>query len=162
MKVTYKKSFDENFHKFKPAWFNTFNKEEIINNIKKTIYNFLKLDDRKVLGFKEIRFENIDLLDEFIELFPNTKVILHYKEDTHSQTNSKSSNNWWTAKDLKHLEKRNNDMKNKYNSKKNNTNYYLSTFEKLFNQDEVEKMFNFLGHKLDVDAYKKIINNDRN
>ena len=156
---TFKTSFNDDVHKFKPAWYNTFDKIETVNNIKKTIYNFLKLDNRKVLGFREIRFTNLDLIDEFIELFPNTKVILHYKEDVESQINSKNHGNWWKPKHKQEIINRNNKMKKKYKSNQNY--YYLSTFENLFIRDEVEKLFKFLGHKLDVTKYKKIINNDR-
>ena len=76
-------TYDELIKKnIKPAWYNSYIIEEVTENIKNTILSILTKNDIKnelgVLGYKEIRwFNNLYLLDEFLELFPNTKIILH-------------------------------------------------------------------------------------
>ena len=144
---------------YKPCWKNNFIFKEFKYNLKKIIYDFLYVKYKKILGFKEIRFSKLDLLDEFIELFPNTKIILHCKEDTYSQTHSESKANWLKPEDEEILKRRNAEMKAKQLS--NPVNYYYSSFENMFDVKEMEKLFNFLGYEIDKVKYTEIINDDR-
>ena len=148
-----------NHSSYKPCWENSFVFKEFKYNLKKIIYDFLYVKYKKILGFKEIRFFKLDLLDEFIELFPNTKIILHYKENTYSQTYSESKANWFKPEDEEILKRRNAEMKAKQLS--NPVNYYYSSFENMFDVKEMEKLFNFLGYEIDKVKYTEIINDDR-
>ena len=108
---------------------------------------------KKVIGYKEIRYFNqIALIDEFIELFPNTKVICHISDDIDRQCKS----GWWKESDKESLIKQSNQYM-EYCT--NNQNCYLSYMKYLFDIDEVKKIFLFLGEKLDEDKYYHIINN---
>ena len=147
------------YSSYKPCWENNFVFKEFKYNLKKIIYDFLYVKYKKVLGFKEIRFFKLDLLDEFIELFPNTKIILHCKENTYSQTHSESKANWLKPEDEEILKRRNAEMKAKQLS--NPVNYYYSSFENMFDVKQMEKLFNFLGYEIDKVKYTEIINDDR-
>lgn len=138
------------------GWYNNYDIENVKNNIKNTILSILNNDkSKKILGFKEIRyFDCIHLIDEFIELFPNTKVICHISDDLERQSKSK----WWKEKynSKEYLEKYNNQL---INYSKNNKNCYLSYMKNLFNINEINKMFIFLGEELHENKYNYIINN---
>ena len=149
----------DNYSSYKPCWENNFVFKEFKYNLKKIIYDFLYVKYKKVLGFKEIRFFKLDLLDEFIELFPNTKIILHCKENTYSQTHSESKANWLKPEDEEILKRRNAEMKAKQLS--NPVNYYYSSFENMFDVKQMEKLFNFLGYEIDKVKYTEIINDDK-
>ena len=138
------------------AWYNCYNFENVKNNIKNTILSILTNDEsKKILGFKEIRyFDCIHLIDEFIELFPNTKVICHISDDLERQCKSKWWKNQYNSKE--YLEDYNNQL---ISYSKNNKNCYLSYMKNLFNIDEIKKMFNFLDEELDEKLYNYIINN---
>ena len=144
----------------KPSWYNSYDYKEVINNIKNTIISILINNSNKelqILGYKEIRwFNNLDLLDEFLELFPNTKIICHLSDNLDKQIQS----GWW-KKDL--------DLSREYLSKYNeqlityaskNKNCYLSYMKNLFNIDEIKKIFLFLDEPFDEKEYNFIINNN--
>jgi len=144
----------------KPCWLNYFDIDDYKINIKGLITKLITNNhtDKKVVGFKEIRYyENTHLIDEFLELFPNTKVICHYKENINSQANSKSKNNWWTEKDKDHLLEYNKILKD-YSSSRDFA--FEFTFEKMFEIEEVKKLFDFLGEDIDIEKYQNIINNN--
>jgi hypothetical protein len=144
----------------KPAWYNCYDFIEVKNNIKNTIISILiknnYIENIKILGYKEIRwFDNLYLLDEFVELFPDTKIICHLDDNIDRQ--SKSS--WWKNDNnaKTHLLNYNNQLIN-YASK--HKNCYLSYMKNLFNIDEVKKMFLFLNEPFNEEEYKFIINNN--
>jgi len=137
-------SYDELLQKsIKPAWYNSYNLIEIQNLIKKQIIKMFKNSDTTILwGFKEIRYENknIELLREFKELFPNVKVIIHIREDI--ETQSKSS---WFKEDPNakvFLEKQNRNFKKFY--EKNKDFCFFNTFEKIFDMENMQKLFEFI------------------
>jgi hypothetical protein len=143
----------------KPAWYNCFYLEEVKNNIKNTIISILvrseSISNYRIIGYKEIRFFNkLHLLDEFVELFPNTKIICHLSDNLERQCKS----DWWKLDEnsKQHLLDYNNQLIN-YASNKDNC--YLSYMKNLFDIDEVEKMFLFLGEKLNKEEYDLIISN---
>ena len=122
----------------------------IQNQLKKILDN-----NNTILGFKEIRYsECVDLLDTFIELFPNTKIICHYRENVDLQCKS----GWWTEKDKNNLLEYNEQLINYCN--KNNKYCYLSTMEEMLNIEYIKKMFIFLEENFDKNKYKYILNDN--
>jgi hypothetical protein len=157
-KMRIKEYYEETTIK-KPSWYNCYDFETVKNNIKNTILSILNNNDKslRIIGFKEIRYlNNIYLIDEFIELFPNTKVICHIDDNLDRQSNS----GWW---------KKNKNSRNtleKYNKQlidycKCNPNTYLSYMKNLFDINEMINMFNFLEEKFNEKKYKYIIDNSK-
>ena len=140
----------------KPSWYNCFDFENVKNNIKNTILSIIKGNlENNIIGFKEIRyFGLIHLIDEFIELFPNTKVICHIDDDLDRQCKS----GWWNNDRLKshqHLSEYNKQLINYSN---NNKNCYLSNMKNLFDINEMKKLFEFLEEEFNEEQYNYIIN----
>jgi len=119
------------------------------------IYNEIS---KKVIGFKEIRFfGQTYLIDQFIELFPNTKVICHIDDNINRQSQS-WDRQWGDMKNSKeHLIEYNNQL---INYSKSNENCYLSYMKNLFIINEIKKIFEFLGEELNEEKYNYIINNN--
>jgi len=147
----------------KPCWYNHFDKEKIIDDLKNIIIQFLNYEGNAInIGFKEIRYNdsNIHLLPKFIELFPNTKIILHMKKDIASQSKS----DWWAKNPEAYLflEKKNNVLLEYYKNNKDN-NTYVSYFEDLFDLDKVKNIFTFLNLEQYFDKNKvtEILNNNQ-
>jgi hypothetical protein len=160
-KLTLKKynflTYDElKQNNIKPCWYNSYDFEDVKESIKNTILKILSKHDCNILGYKEIRwFNNLHLLDEFIELFPNTKVICHLSDDIERQCKS----DWWGNNievSRNHLILYNQQLI-EYVS--NNNNCYLSYMKNLFNVEEVKKIFLFLDEPFDENEYRNIINN---
>lgn len=141
--------------KKKPAWYNCYDFKSVKNNIKNTILSIITNDNsKKIIGFKEIRyFKQTYLIDEFIELFPNTKVICHIDDNIDRQCTS----GWWSIDSKEHLTEYNNQL---INYSKSNENCYLSYMKNLFIINEIKKMFEFLGEELNEEKYNYIINNN--
>ena len=101
-------SYVEGKTKIKPAWYNCYDFENVKNNIKNTILSIITNDNsKKVIGFKEIRyFKQTYLIDEFIELFPNTKVICNIDDNIDRQCTS----GWWSIDSKEHLTEYNNQL----------------------------------------------------
>lgn len=145
----------------KPAWYNCYDIEEVRKNIKKTIVSILTKNNcnYRVLGYKEIRWcNNLHLLDEFLELFPNTKIICHLSDNLDKQICS----DWWSEdKEASriHLLKYNEQLIQRASNDR--TNCYLSYMKNLFDVEEVKKMFLFLEEPFeDETGYNFIINNN--
>ena len=138
----------------KPSWYNSYNYNEIVNQIKQMIITMFKKDENtKVWGFKEIRYDKISIhyLSEFKELFPQTKVILHIRENVDSQSQSGwHKTNPYAIQELKKLNQYFIDFSNK-----NSEWCYLFTFEQMLDKTNIENMFCFLNHQ-DVYDEKKI------
>ena len=97
-------SYVEGKTKIKPAWYNCYDFENVKNNILSIITND---NSKKVIGFKEIRyFKQTYLIDEFIELFPNTKVICNIDDNIDRQCTS----GWWSIDSKEHLTEYNNQL----------------------------------------------------
>lgn len=131
-------SYVEGKTKIKPAWYNCYDFENVKNNIKNTILSIITNDNsKKVIGFKEIRYyEKIYLIDHFIELFPNTKVICHIDDNINRQCTS----GWWTENSKEYLTEYNNQL---IIYSKSNKNCYLSYMKNLFIINEIKKCLNF-------------------
>lgn len=153
-----KKDISKIFEKrMKPAWFNTFDFEDVKQNIRKMIISLFKQHENiNVWGFKEVRYDGkLELLKEFHELFPQTKVILNIRENLNKQ--SKSS---WFKNDpnsLEKIEKETNDIINFY--KENRRFCFLNTLERMYNKNHMIQLFKFLdcSQYFDEDKIKKIL-----
>ena len=124
----------------------------MITSIRNLIIRFLNYDNNATtLGFKEIRYDksNIHLLNEFKELFPNTKIIMHIR-NPEIQSNS----SWWADNPIESKKKlyELNKTFTEYHKKSSNT--YVSLFDNLFNLDELNRMFVFLGKEQHFDKTK--------
>ena len=84
-----------------------------------------------MLGYKEIRWnegENLYLLNDFLELFPNTKIILHIHDNIKEQALS----GWWANRNRSEekLNKQTEEIKKYY--LENKKNCYLSYKKDIF------------------------------
>ena len=145
----------------KPEWYNYFDKNQMSETVRNMIIKFLNYENDKstTVGFKEIRYDEskIHLLDEFKELFPNTKIIFHIRNP---EVQCKSS--WWAdnpEESKKILYEKNKTIINYFTNNKNNA--YLSVFSDLFDIEKLKKMFVFLGKEQYFDQNKitEILNN---
>jgi hypothetical protein len=138
--VSYDKLIENNI---KPAWHNSYKYDEITEKIRQMIISMFKNKDETTLwGFKEIRYldGNITLIEEFKELFPQTKVIILIRENIAQQ--AKSS---WFKEDpnsINIITKYNNELIQFYKSHKDYV--FLLTFEKMFVKKYLLNMFKFI------------------
>jgi hypothetical protein len=149
----YNKLIEQNI---KPAWYNSFNFNIIKNQLQQLIISMFKINNEtKVIGFKELRWD-LELLNTFLELFPNTKVLVHIKENTEEQSQS----GWWKDDEssLKILKNQNKKYIHFY--KKNKKFCYLSTFENMFQENKIIELFNFLEEEINLIEYQNIIKNN--
>ena len=146
--------------KKKTAWYNSYDIDICKKNIQNTIINILdNKKNNKILGFKEIRYFNcLHLINTFLELFPNTKVICHYKIDIYSQKHSIHKENWWNENNIDHIKKYNSQLIEFY--EKNINFCYLFTFEKLFQIEEIKKLFLFLDEPFEEKRINEMLNWD--
>jgi hypothetical protein len=137
----------------KPSWYNSFHFEEIKQNIRNTIISMFKKDSNTYLwGFKEIRYDNkrVNLLLAFKELFPQTKIIIQIRENILNQSQS-----GWHKKDnnsINYLNNLNNELVNFYNLNKEWC--YFTTFEKMFDKNNLLKIFDFIECRENYDENK--------
>ncbi len=143
-------------YNIKPAWYNCYHFEDVKENIKKSIVSILSNNNEfSILGYKEIRWKDkIELLNEFVELFPNTKIIIHLRDDLENQIKS----GWWSqdSNSLNTLEE-NNEQFIEYTRSHNNC--YLSYMKDLFSINKMEKMFMYLEEPFNEIEYQKILEN---
>ena len=145
----------------KPSWYNSYNFQQITQLIKMTIINMFKNNEKTNLwGFKEIRYDYgaINYIKEFKELFPQTKVLIHVKENIKKQSQS-----GWHKHDknaIAYLNKMNNDLYQFYNANKEYC--YFSTFEKMFDHSNVKEIFKFIDCEEHYDEKKvqEVLNNN--
>lgn len=126
----------------KPAWYNSYVHDDIVQLIRQLIISMFKNNEStKIWGFKELRYVNeIHIIEYFKELFPQTKVIIHIRENLLQQSNSS-----WHKKDpnsLQFLEKYSSELTDF--ALKNQEWCYFSTFEKMFDKDNLKNMFKFI------------------
>jgi hypothetical protein len=149
-------------NKQKPCWYNSFQYDKIIESIRKIILKMFKNSTHAtILGFKEIRYNdgNINLINQFRELFPNTKIVIHIKRDIDNQSKRYAYHKWFENEDesIKFIEKYNNDLIEFYN---NNRDFcYLSTFENMFDIHKIKEMFDFLGYQPNETIIQQILSN---
>ena len=145
----------------KPSWYNSYNFQQTVSMIKMLIASLFKNSETtNVWGFKEIRYDNgnINYIKEFKELFPETKVIIQVRANIQAQSQSN-----WFKKDknaLQYLNKLNNEMYHFYNQ--NQSWCYFTTFEKMFNKENIKKIFEFIEcqEHYDENKIKQILDNN--
>jgi hypothetical protein len=145
---------DFNDEKLSLAWYNSFDFEDIKRSIQKIIIKICKNSDTQTLfGFKEIRFDkNMDLLIEFIELFPKTKVICTIRNDLDSQSKSKHFSDENIEKVKKFLENYTNQIlkfQQDYPDK-----CIIIKLEEMYDMAKLESVFKFLEKKADFNPSK--------
>jgi hypothetical protein len=142
-----KRPVDYNFlidKKVKPAWYNSYNYDEIVNMIKFLIMRMFKDKKETTLwGFKEIRYagENINLIEEFKELFPQTKVVILIRENVAQQAKSA-----WFKDDPNSINVIKKQSKNLIEFYTKHKDYvFFLTFERMFNKANIQDLFHFIG-----------------
>lgn len=142
-------------NKVKPAWYNSYNYDEIVKMIKFLIMRMFKKDNETTLwGFKEIRYGNgnIDLIEEFKELFPQTKVVMLIRENFSQQAKSGWFKNNPNAVTL--IKHQSNELFNFYMRHKDYV--FFLTFEKMFNKSNIQSLFKFIDCEANFDEDKVI------
>lgn len=146
--------------KIKPAWYNTYNYAQMVYLIKTMIIHMFKNNPNTTTwGFKEIRYDsgNIDYINDFKELFPQTKVIIQIRENIVKQ--SKSA---WFKNDpdsIPFLKKTSKELCEF--AVKNKEWCYLTSFERMFDRNNLRNIFCFLecGEKYDENKITEVLNN---
>lgn len=127
----------------KPSWYNSYNFKQTVTMIKKMIIElFKKSETTNLWGFKEIRYDNgnTKYINEFKELFPQTKVIIQIRENIKAQSQS-----GWYKNDNQAVTYISNMNKEFYNFYINNKKYcYLTSFEKMFDKKNIKDIFKFI------------------
>ena len=138
-------SYDDIISKnVKPAWYNSYNYPYIVNLIKITIINMFKNNENtNIWGFKEIRYDsgNINYIKDFKELFPQTKVIIQFRENIKAQSQS-----GWHKDDknaIPFLKKTTQELIDF--ALKNKDWCFLTSFERMFDKPNLRNIFNFIG-----------------
>ena len=145
----------------KPSWYNSYNFQQTVSMIKILIASLFKNSETtNVWGFKEIRYDNgnINYIKEFKELFPETKVIIQVRANIQAQSQSN-----WLKKDknsIHYLNKLNNELYHFYNQ--NQSWCYFTTFEKMFDKENIKKIFEFIEcqEHYDENKIKQILDNN--
>jgi hypothetical protein len=145
----------------KPSWYNSYNFQQTVSMIKILIASLFKnTAATNMWGFKEIRYDNGDIkyLKEFKELFPQTKVIIQVRGNIAAQSQSS-----WLKKDrnaVQYLNTLNNEFYNFYNHNKEWC--YFTTFEKMFDMENIKKIFEFIdcSQYYDQNKIKQILDNN--
>lgn len=145
----------------KPAWYNSYKLSQMIEMIKLTIISMLKNSETtNVWGFKEIRYDsgNINYIKEFKELFPQTKVIIQFRANLRAQCNS-----GWFKGDKQALNYLTKYTKELIDFALANKEWcYLTSFERMFDRNNLKNMFSFIECEEDYDEIKitEILNNN--
>lgn len=145
----------------KPAWYNSYNFNQMVQMIKIMIINMFKnSESTNIWGFKEIRYDsnNINYIKDFKELFPQTKVIIQVRENLNAQ--SKSS---WFKDDPNSLHFLKQYSKELIDFAYANKEWcYLITFEQMFNTNRIRNLFQFLEceEKYDENKIIEVLNNN--
>ena len=145
----------------KPSWYNSYNFQQTVSMIKMLIASLFKnTAATNMWGFKEIRYDNGDIkyLRDFKELFPQTKVIIQIRGNIAAQSQSS-----WLKKDknaVQYLNALNNEFYNFYNQNKEWC--YFTTFEKMFDMENIKKIFEFIdcSQYYDQSKIKQILDNN--
>ena len=145
----------------KPAWYNSYNYAQIVHIIKMTIVNMFKKNvSNDLWGFKEIRYDsgNISYMKDFKELFPQTKVIIQIRENILAQSNSGWHKNDKNA--IPFLKKTTTQLIEF--AKQNKDWCYLTSFERMFNRNNLRNMFYFIGcgEKFDLAKVDEVFKNN--
>ena len=113
-----------------------------------------------VWGFKEIRYDdgNINYMEDFKELFPQTKIIIQIRENIAAQSKSGWHKNDKDA--IPFLKKTTEEL---IEFAKKHTDYcYLTSFERMFNKNNLQNIFSFIDCRENYNAEKidGVLNNN--
>jgi len=143
----------------KPSWYNSYQMPEMEQKIRELIIAMFKKDSNTNLwGYKEIRYDckRIYYLKLFKQLFPQTKVIIQIRENITAQSQSS-----WHKDDknaARNLQKTNDEFWNFY---VNNKDWcYFTTFEKMFDRNNLQKIFSFIGEKYSENKVDEVLKNN--
>jgi hypothetical protein len=145
----------------KPSWYNSYNYSQIIQFIKMTIINMFKNNSNtNIWGFKEIRYDsgNINYIKEFKELFPQTKVIIQFRENIKAQSKS-----GWHKQDKNAVDFLNKTTKQLIDFATQNKEWcFLTSFERMFDKNNLRNIFNFIdcGEKYNEQIVDDILKNN--
>jgi len=155
-------SFDNIVSKnVKPSWYNSYNYSQIVQLIKMTIINMFKnKESTNIWGFKEIRYDsgNINYIKEFKELFPQTKVIIQFRENIKAQSNS-----GWHKDDKNSIKFLTITTKELVDFAINNKEWcFLTSFEKMFDRNNLQNLFKFIDCRENYNEEKitEVLNNN--
>ena len=130
--------------------------ETQVNHIRKFIIDLFDKENCDVLGCKNVNMTNSEL-KLFKELFPNTKFIMHIRNNVNEQIKSTSCSYCQYSEHSKNFVlQKNKELTSFYEENTDCT--YLSTFEDLFDFNKMTNLFNFLGYEPDKDKITKILN----
>ena len=145
----------------KPSWYNSYNFNNMVQMIRITIINMFKnKDSTNVWGFKEIRYDsgNIDYIKDFKELFPQTKVIIQFRENIQAQSKS-----GWFKEEKNAVAFLNKTTKQLINFAMQNKEWcFLNSFERMFDKTNLQNMFTFIdcGEKYNEKEIDDILKNN--
>ena len=145
----------------KPSWYNSYNYNNMIQMIRIMIINMFKNNEvTNLWGFKEIRYNSgqIKYVKDFKELFPQTKVIIHVRENIKAQSQS-----GWHKEDKNAINYLANTTQELITFAQQNREWcYLSTFERMFDRNNLQNMFSFLDcrEKYDENKVTEVLNNN--
>jgi hypothetical protein len=148
-------------NRIKPSWYNSFELEQVKQTIRNTIITMFKKNDAtNVWGFKEIRYNGkLELLKEFRELFPQTKVILNIRGNIKKQSQSS-----WFKEDPNSFKKIIKETNEIIEFWKNNRDFcFLNVLEKMYNKQHMIQLFQFIGcsEHFNEDKIKKLLSSTR-
>ena len=147
----------------KPSWYNSYNYSQMVQFIKMTIINMFKNNSNtNIWGFKEIRYDsgNINYIKEFKELFPQTKVIIQFRENIKAQSKS-----GWHKDDKNAVDFLNKTTKQLIDFAMINKEWcFLTSFERMFDKNNLRNIFNFIdcGEKYNEEKISHVLNNNIN
>ena len=145
----------------KPAWYNSYNYNNMVQMIRIMIIKMFKNSETtNVWGFKEIRYDSgqIKYIKDFKELFPQTKVIIHIRENIQSQSQS-----GWHKGDKNAVNYLTRTTQELITFAQQNREWcYLSTFEHMFDRNNLQNMFSFIDcrEKYDENKVTEVLNNN--
>jgi hypothetical protein len=145
----------------KPSWYNSYRYPQIVHLIKMTIINMFKdKGETNIWGFKEIRYDsgNINYIKDFKELFPQTKVIVQFRENIQAQSKS-----GWFKKDKNAIQFLNKTTKELIDFALQNKEWcFLTSFERMFDKNNLRNMFHFIecGEKFNEQVVDEILKNN--
>ena len=145
----------------KPAWYNSYDYNQMVYMIKMMIINMFKNSATTNLwGFKEIRYDsgNINYIKDFKELFPQTKVIIQIRQNLSVQSNS-----GWFKKDKNAINFLAKTSKELIDFALANKEWcFLTSFERMFDRNNLKNIFSFIGCDTFYDENKiaEVLNNN--
>jgi hypothetical protein len=121
---------------------------------------FKNSDTTNIWGFKEIRYISGDIhyIKDFKELFPQTKVIIQIRENIQAQSKS-----GWFRNDKNAIPFLNKTSEELINFALANKEWcYLTSFERMFDRNNLKNIFTFIGcgENYDENKITEILNNN--